>query len=112
MTAHPILDYFGLSSRFDVRAGATLTSERRTKAQVIDHALRELGLSVPGDVAVVGYDNRETASYMHPPLTTVVLPHFEMGATAVQTLIDLAARPSRRPPQIEEEGPLVDRQSV
>jgi LacI family transcriptional regulator len=75
-------------------------------------ALRELGLSVPGDVAVVGYDDRETASYMHPPLTTVVLPHFEMGATAIETLIDLAARPSRRPPQIKEEGPLVDRQSV
>jgi LacI family transcriptional regulator len=75
-------------------------------------ALRELGLSVPGDVAVVGYDDRETASYMHPPLTTVVLPHFEMGSTAVDILIDLAARPSRRPPQIKEEGPLVDRQSV
>ena len=39
-----ILDYFGISDRFDVRAGATMTSERRTKAQVIDHALRELGI--------------------------------------------------------------------
>jgi phosphoglycolate phosphatase len=44
VTAHPILDHFDISHRFEVRAGATLTSERRTKAQVIDHALRELGI--------------------------------------------------------------------
>lgn len=44
VTAHPILDYFEISDRFEVRAGAALTSERRTKAQVIDHALHELGI--------------------------------------------------------------------
>jgi len=50
VTAHPILDYFGLSNRFEVRAGATLTSERRTKGQVIEHALHELGMHADGDV--------------------------------------------------------------
>ncbi len=49
-TAHPILDYFGISDRFDVRAGASLTSERRTKAQVIDHALRELEIHADPDL--------------------------------------------------------------
>lgn len=44
-TAHPILDHFGLSERFTVRAGASLDGSRRTKAEVIDHALRELGIS-------------------------------------------------------------------
>lgn len=44
-TAHPILDYFGISGRFAVRAGATLTQERRSKAQVIEYALYELGLA-------------------------------------------------------------------
>jgi phosphoglycolate phosphatase len=43
-TAYPILDYFGISERFEVRAGATLTPERRSKAQVIEHALYELGI--------------------------------------------------------------------
>lgn len=42
VTAHPILDHFGITDRFEVRAGATLTSERRTKGQVIAHALHEL----------------------------------------------------------------------
>lgn len=49
-TAHPILDYFGISDRFDVRAGATLTQERRTKAEVIDFALRELEIHADPDL--------------------------------------------------------------
>ncbi len=43
-TAHPILDYFGISHRFELRAGATLTPERRAKAEVIEYAINELGL--------------------------------------------------------------------
>lgn len=49
-TAHPILDYFGLSERFAVRAGATLTPERRSKSEVIAHALRELDLAGDPDL--------------------------------------------------------------
>ncbi len=43
-TAFPILDFFGITDRFEVRAGATMTAERRTKAQVIEHALYQLGI--------------------------------------------------------------------
>ena len=75
-------------------------------------ALRELDLAIPGDVAVMGYDDRETARYMRPALTTVVLPHFEMGAKAVEALIDLTSRPGSRPLHIKEKGPLVERNSV
>ncbi|MDB5561109.1 MAG: LacI family transcriptional regulator [Hyphomicrobiales bacterium] len=75
-------------------------------------ALKEMGFSIPRDVAVIGYDDREIAQYMHPPLTTVVLPHTEMGAVAAEYLIDQAARPMRRPTQIKVEGQLVERQSV
>jgi LacI family transcriptional regulator len=75
-------------------------------------ALKEMGLEIPRDVAVVGYDDREAARYMRPPLTTVLLPHFEMGAAAVDMLVEHASRPSRRPAQIKEERPLVERSSV
>ncbi len=51
-------------------------------------ALRELNLKIPDDVAVMGYDDREIAQHLHPPLTTVLLPHFEMGAIAAEWLID------------------------
>lgn len=68
-TAHPILDYFGISDRFEVRAGSTLTSERRTKAQVIDHALRELGLHNQPDlehrVVMVGDRDHDVLGAMH-----------------------------------------------
>jgi LacI family transcriptional regulator len=75
-------------------------------------ALRELDLRVPEDVAVMGYDDREIARYIHPPLTTVLLPHFEMGVAAAELLFDLIENPSARPPQLKVECPIVERRSV
>ncbi|MFE6970935.1 LacI family DNA-binding transcriptional regulator [Isoptericola sp. NPDC057653] len=51
--------------------------------------LRERGLAVPDDVSLVGYDDQEAlAAELHPPLTTVALPHFEIGALALDALLD------------------------
>ncbi len=75
-------------------------------------ALRELGLKIPDDVAVMGYDDREIAQHLHPPLTTVLLPHFEMGSIAAELLIDAAAGSALRPRQIKVECPIVMRKSV
>lgn len=71
-------------------------------------ALRELGLRIPDDVAVIGYDDREIAQHLHPALTTVLLPHYEMGAIAAEWLIEGAARPQ----QIKVACPVVLRKSV
>jgi LacI family transcriptional regulator len=75
-------------------------------------ALHELGLKIPDDVAVVGYDDREIAEHLHPPLTTVLLPHFEMGSIAAEWLIDGAAGSDARPRHIKVECPIVMRKSV
>ena len=75
-------------------------------------ALRELGLRIPQDVAVMGYDDREIAQHLHPPLTTVLLPHFEMGAIAAEILLDAMTRPSKRPQHIKIECQIVERKSV
>ena len=75
-------------------------------------ALNELGLKIPGDVAVIGYDDREIAQFMRPALTTIRLPHLEMGTLAADNIIDQASRPKRRPVQIKVECPLVERSSV
>jgi LacI family transcriptional regulator len=75
-------------------------------------ALKEMGHRIPEDVAVVGYDDRELAQYMRPPLTTVLLPHYEMGAEAAEYLIEHAARPKTGPMQIKVEGQLVERRSA
>lgn len=75
-------------------------------------ALKERGLRIPQDISVVGYDDREIAQFMRPPLTTVVLPHFEMGIQAAEVLIDGQLRAEGRQPQIKVECTLVDRDSV
>jgi len=53
-------------------------------------ALREAGISVPAQVALVGYDNWEIiAAATRPPLTTVDMNLHELGGQAGETLIDL-----------------------
>ncbi|MEF2975900.1 LacI family DNA-binding transcriptional regulator [Subtercola sp. YIM 133946] len=55
-------------------------------------AAAELGLSIPRDLSIVGFDNQELiAANIYPALTTVALPHYEMGAWAVETLVGLMA---------------------
>jgi len=49
-------------------------------------ALADAGLSVPGDVSVMSFDDHPVASWLRPRLTTVVLPHRELGAKAVELL--------------------------
>lgn len=48
---------------------------------------RELGLVVPGDVAVMGYDDFNTASLVLPALTTVHMPAYELGLKAAEIML-------------------------
>ncbi|WP_214109863.1 LacI family DNA-binding transcriptional regulator [Acrocarpospora catenulata] len=49
---------------------------------------RQLGLRVPEDVSVVGFDDSPMTAYLDPPLTTLRQPVREMGLTAVANLLD------------------------
>ena len=51
-------------------------------------ALQEVGLSVPGEVSVVSFDDSELAGWMRPGLTSVALPHYDMGALALDRLLE------------------------
>jgi LacI family transcriptional regulator, galactose operon repressor len=76
-------------------------------------AAAECGLSVPGDISVMGYDDQELARYTHPPLTTLVLPNYDMGRRAAELLVDIAYHGKAvRPMTIKIDGPLVERASV
>jgi DNA-binding LacI/PurR family transcriptional regulator len=61
--------------------------------------LRSLGLDVPDDVSVVGFDNTLLAEITEPELTTVAAPLHAMGATGVRNLVTMVggAVPSREP---------------
>jgi len=50
-------------------------------------ALHEMGVVVPDDVALVGFDNRSFSQHQRPPLTTVELPLVEMGRLAGSLLL-------------------------
>ncbi|MDZ7603792.1 MAG: substrate-binding domain-containing protein, partial [Hoeflea sp.] len=50
---------------------------------------RELGLKVPGDVSITGFDDIDLAGVVDPKLTTVRVPHRRMGEAAADMLIKL-----------------------
>ncbi len=56
-------------------------------------AIREVGLRVPQDIAVAGFDDMPIAVLMDPPLTTVHQPITHAGTVAVETLLDLVKHP-------------------
>lgn len=52
-------------------------------------ALKERGIKVPIDVAVVGFDNIDEAQFVSPPLTTILQPLLEQGRKAVDIIINI-----------------------
>lgn len=64
-------------------------------------AARELGLRIPEDLSVVGYDNLPITEWLNPPLTTVNQPLQEMASMATRMVLMLAAK--KRPPSLRVE---------
>ena len=71
-------------------------------------ALKENGIKVGQEIAVMGYDDQEIAQHLSPALTTVLLPHREMGQWAANAILsdDLSATHQER-----MECPVVKRDS-
>lgn len=105
------LQEFGieLDSALTVEAGYTFESGMRASDNLLTHAkrptaifagndemaigvytsARKLGLSIPGDLSIVGFDDTPMASRISPALTTVRLPIREMGSEAASGLLKL-----------------------
>ena len=76
-------------------------------------ALKDAGLSVPGDVSVVGFDDIQSAAYSTPSLTTVRQPLTEMGKRGAQVLLErIANREAELPPEIVMVPEFVVREST
>ncbi|WP_327237850.1 LacI family transcriptional regulator [Streptomyces sp. NBC_01317] len=75
-------------------------------------AARALGLSVPGDVAVLGVDDIDAASLVSPSLTTVRVPAQEIGRVAGELLLARIDAPSQTPRRVLVQHHLVHRESA
>jgi LacI family transcriptional regulator len=79
---------------------ALLSLERRPRAVILANdqmafgaikAIRESGLIIPDDIAVMGFDNVCLCSYFEPAITSVDIPRYKMGRAAMELLFDLIA---------------------
>jgi LacI family transcriptional regulator len=70
-----------------------------------------LGLVIPGDLSVIGFDNIPESALIDTPLTTIDQSIHEMGRQAVELLIDLIDGNTDRPRQVTLPTRLVVRQS-
>lgn len=88
-------------------AGQRLLARREVPTAVFaanDHlalgllrAFDDAGLRVPGDVAVVGYDDVPGSAFYGPPLTTVRQPFDDVGTRAIETLLSVLAGQAPEP---------------
>lgn len=59
------------------------------------NAIHEMGFAIPGDIAVIGFDDLPWAASLNPPLTTVGQPAFDIGVHAAELLLNRFAFPNR-----------------
>ena len=74
-------------------------------------AIKEKGLQIPKDLAIVGFGDTRLASYIEPPLTIVKEPTYEEGAMAAEMLIKLINDEEVKQPQVILPTKLIIRES-
>jgi len=74
-------------------------------------AIREAGLSIPGDIAIVGFDDLPIATQMDPPLSTIHQPIQRIGEQAVQLLINQLQHEESKPTHLIIQPELILRAS-
>jgi LacI family transcriptional regulator len=100
-----------LLDREDRPTGVLCANDRVAVGVVL--AAARLGLSVPRDLSVVGYDDDENvAPHLVPQLTTIRLPHYEMGQEAMRAILRQLRGEPTQPEQVLLECPAVVRDSV
>ena len=60
-------------------------------------AMKEMGLLVPDNISITGYDDIAFLDRMSPALTTVSVPKYEMGSQATKTLLDIVGGEDKAP---------------
>ena len=104
-----------MTSLFDARPRRKLPDALITTSDLIAigaiNALQAHGIRVPGDIAVTGFDNIPSASFVVPSLTTVAQDADTMGRLATEMLIEVIAKPVTEPHMIKLEPQIIVRKS-
>lgn len=74
--------------------------------------IKEAGLKIPDDVAIMGYSNNKITALVDPPLTTVDQPAFEMGRKSAELLIDTIEHRTVEPKTLVLDARLIVRGST
>ena len=83
-----------------------------TVATQVYYAAAHLGLQVPEDLSIIGFDDQKLISEnLRPSLTTVALPYFDIGRIAVETMRDTKKHDGNWAPKILVPCPVVERES-
>lgn len=75
-------------------------------------AAQEIGLRVPQDISVIGFDDIPAAAFLSPPLTTIRVETNELAGMALHRLIERVSNPDLTPVRVSLACRLVERQSV
>jgi len=94
----------------DKKPDAIFTSNSLLTAGAF-RAVRDSRLSVPGDVALVGFDETTWGALVDPPITIIAQPTEEIGRTATELLFQRIAEPERSPKTVILKGKLLTRGS-
>ncbi|WP_299622439.1 LacI family DNA-binding transcriptional regulator [uncultured Tateyamaria sp.] len=94
------------------RPDAVFVANDHMAFAVMDVLRFELGLSVPSDVSVVGYDDVTLSAWPSYDLTTVRQPAGQMVTATIDILMDRLADPDTKPRRVALDGPLVLRGSA
>ncbi|EJL6857284.1 substrate-binding domain-containing protein, partial [Vibrio alginolyticus] len=81
-------------------------------AMGVINAANELGIKVPDDLSIIGYDDIHIAKFMSPSLTTIHQPKYRLGQAAVETLVRGLDDKSNDAQVVQLEPTLVVRNSV
>lgn len=76
-----------------------------------EKALLENGVKIPDEIAVFGFDGLDFAEYVHPSLSTIVQPRYEMGVFAMQRMLEFFNAKESREPRVIMSYKLIARES-
>lgn len=93
------------------RPDAIFSTNNMMTLEILE-GIKELGLSIPNDVSLVGYDETVWSQHLNPPLTTVSQPSYQMGGMAAKRLIELLHSKKKEESQMKSLEPtLIIRES-